>query len=571
MDPHQRLRARGILIGIILTACILGFSLYWIQIVQGDTYRAKANLQYEKPSAYALDRGSIFFNSKDGTRVSAATVTQGFVVHMDPTKVTDIESEYQALSHYIYVDKDDFVRKAQKPGDRYEEIVERADADKAIAIAELGLPGIGISKKSWRSYPGGQLSSHVLGLIGENGDGSIEGRYGLERTYEEILKRTSQSASTNVFTQIFTGLRDTVFGSSGTKQGDIVTTIEPTVEGYVEGILKNIQAEWNSDRVGAIVMEPRTGKIVAMSALPTFDAGNLSGISDVSILSNPLVEHVYEMGSIMKPLTMAIGLDTGAIKPTSTYEDTGTMTIGDKKISNYDGKARGTTVMQEVLSQSLNLGAATIALKVGSEDFKKYFDMFGFGTKTGIDQPNEGTGLLDNLDSALDIEIATAAYGQGVAVSPIAMTRALAVLANGGYAVRPHLVERIEYADGSTTEVPVEKSDRILGQKAVEDTTKMLVRVVDTALKGGDIKMERYTVAAKTGTAQIADPENGGYYTDRYLHSFFGYFPAYDPQFIIFLYHVNPKNARFASETLTKPFQEISRFLITYYDIPPDR
>mgnify|MGYP001571714249 FL=1 len=318
-------------------------------------------------------------------------------------------------------------------------------------------------------------------------------------------------------------------------------------------------------------MEPRTGKIVAMSALPTFDAGNLSGISDVSILSNPLVEHVYEMGSIMKPLTMAIGLDTGAIKPTSTYEDTGTMTIGDKKISNYDGKARGTTVMQEVLSQSLNLGAATIALKVGSEDFKKYFDMFGFGTKTGIDQPNEGTGLLDNLDSALDIEIATAAYGQGVAVSPIAMTRALAVLANGGYAVRPHLVERIEYADGSTTEVPVEKSDRILGQKAVEDTTKMLVRVVDTALKGGDIKMERYTVAAKTGTAQIADPENGGYYTDRYLHSFFGYFPAYDPQFIIFLYHVNPKNARFASETLTKPFQEISRFLITYYDIPPDR
>lgn len=571
MDSSQRFRARGVLIGIIFAACVLGFSLYWIQIVQGEKYVAKANQQYERPSSNLFDRGTIFFNSKDGTHVSAATVSQGFVVHMDPTKVTDVESAHQALSHYIVVDKDEFVRKASKQGDRYEEVIDRVGDDIGIAIAELGLPGIGISKKNWRSYPGGQLSSHVLGLIGENGDGSIIGRYGLERAYEDVLERTKQSANTNVFTQIFTGLRDTVFGTSGAKQGDIITTIEPTVEGYIEGVLKKIQGEWNSDRVGVIVMEPRTGKIVAMSALPTFDAGNLSGIQDISVLSNPLVEHVYEMGSIMKPLTMAIGLDTGVIKPTSTYEDTGTMAIGDKKISNYDGKARGTTVMQEVLSQSLNLGAATIALKVGSDKFTNYFDRFGFGTKTGIDQPNEGTGLLDNLDSALDIEIATAAYGQGIAVSPIAMTRALATLANDGYAVRPHLVTRIEYTDGTSKDIPVEKGDRILGQTAVEETTKMLVKVVDTALKGGDIRMEHYSIAAKTGTAQIADPENGGYYSDRYLHSFFGYFPAYDPRFIVFLYHVNPKNARYASETLTKPFQEISRFLITYYDIPPDR
>jgi stage V sporulation protein D (sporulation-specific penicillin-binding protein) len=539
--------------------------------MHGDTYIAKANQQYEKPSAKLFDRGSIFFNSKDGTHVSAATVAQGFVLHMDPTKVTDHDGEYQALSHYIPLDKDEFVRKASKTADRYEEIADHVNDAIAISIAELGLPGIGISKKNWRSYSGGQLSSHVLGLIGENGDGTISGRYGLERTYEDVLERTTQSAQSNVFAQIFTGLRDTVFGVSGVKQGDIITTIEPTVEGYVEGVLENIQSEWHSDRVGAIIMEPRTGKIIAMSALPTFDAGNLSGIKDVSVLSNPLVEHVYEMGSIMKPLTMAIGLDAGVIKSTSTYEDTGTMTIGDKKISNYDGRARGTTPMQEVLSQSLNLGAATIALKVGNEQFTHYFDLLGFGTKTGIDQPNEGTGLLSNLDSALDIEIATAAYGQGIAVSPIAMTRALGVLANDGYAVRPHLVTRIEYTDGTSKDISVEKSERILAQKAVEETTQMLVKVVDTALKGGDIKMDHYTVAAKTGTAQIADPENGGYYSDRYLHSFFGYFPAYNPKFIIFLYHVNPKNARYASDTLTKPFQEISRFLITYYDIPPDR
>jgi len=318
-------------------------------------------------------------------------------------------------------------------------------------------------------------------------------------------------------------------------------------------------------------MDPRTGEIVAMSALPTFDAQNLSRISDVSVLSNPLVEHVYEMGSIMKPLTMAIGLDSGVITLKSTYNDTGTMTLDQKKISNYDGRARGVVPMQEVLSQSLNVGAATIALKVGSEKFTKYFNSFGFGVKTGIDQPNEALGLLDNLDSALDIEIATAAYGQGVAVSPIAMTRALALLANDGYSVRPHLVKRIEYENGRVETISTDTQGPILGKKAVEDTTKMLVEAVDTALQKGGIKIEHYSVAAKTGTAQIADPNNGGYYDDRYLHSFFGYFPAYDPQFIVFLYQIHPKGAQYASETLTKPFAEITKFLITYYNIAPDR
>jgi stage V sporulation protein D (sporulation-specific penicillin-binding protein) len=555
----------------MLSAGVLAASLYWTQIVQGETYADKADQQYEKPSAALFDRGSLFFSAKDGTRVSAATIARGYRVHMDPTKVTDLEGTFQALSHYINLTKDEFLRQAGKQGDRYEELADKVADDDAIAIGELGLSGIGISKQTWRSYPGGQLSAHVLGLIGESADGSIEGRYGLERSYEDVLRRDSVGSSINVFAQIFTGLRDSVFGDSERKRGEIVTTIEPAVEGFVEGVLKKTQAEWNPDRVGAIVMDPHTGEIVAMSALPTFDASNLSNVKDVAILSNPLVEHVYEMGSIMKPLTMAIGLDSGAITPSSTYEDTGTMTLDDKKISNYDGVARGKTNMQEVLSQSLNMGAATIALKVGSEKFTSYFQSLGFGEKTGIDQPNEASGLLDNLDSALDIEIATAAYGQGIAVSPIAMIRALAVLANDGYIVQPHLVKQIDYSDGTVKKIEVNKQGPIIGEKAVEDTTHMLVKVVDTALKGGGIKMEHYSVAAKTGTAQIPDPKNGGYYGDRYLHSFFGYFPAYDPKFIVFLYQIQPKGAQFASETLTQPFQEITKFLITYYDVPPDR
>jgi cell division protein FtsI/penicillin-binding protein 2 len=247
------------------------------------------------------------------------------------------------------------------------------------------------------------------------------------------------------------------------------------------------------------------------------------------------------------------------------------MTLNGKKISNFDGKARGVIPMQEILSQSLNVGAATIALKVGKDDFSKYFLNFGLGNKTGIDLPNEATGMANNLKSGRDIEIATAAYGQGVAVSPITMATALSILANSGYVVKPHLVKEIDYANGKVKEIGLEKSGPFLKKETTDEVTKMLVKVVDESLLKGAIKMDRYSIAAKTGTAQIPDHVNGGYYSDRYLHSFFGYFPAYNPKYLVFLFQVYPKGAEYASATLTEPFDQMAKFLIDYYNIPPDR
>lgn len=227
--------------------------------------------------------------------------------------------------------------------------------------------------------------------------------------------------------------------------------------------------------------------------------------------------------------------------------------------------------MQEILSQSLNVGVAWIVSKMGSGNFSEYFLKFGLGEKTGIDQPNEQKGLVKNLTTQRDVEVATASYGQGIAMTPIQTIRALSVLANGGLLVTPHIAKGIEYTDG-TTEIPFEtEPQRVLKKETVDDVTNMLIKVVDTSLKKGQVKMEHYSIAAKTGTAQIADPVNGGYYDDRYLHSFFGYFPAYNPKFIVFLYHVYPKGAEFASETLTDPFIQLTKLLINYYEIPPDR
>jgi cell division protein FtsI (penicillin-binding protein 3)/stage V sporulation protein D (sporulation-specific penicillin-binding protein) len=551
-----------------LTLIIVG-KLYWLQIVEGNTYREKAEKQYSKISDSVSDRGSIFFESKDSTKIAAATMKEGYTIAINPKLIKNISNTYEALIPYIKIYKTIFNEKASKLDDPYEEIVKRLDKSIGESIQELKLPGIITTKENWRVYPGDSLAANTIGLIGFNENNNIAGRYGLESYYEKVLSRNQQKKYKNIFAEIFSDIKGSP-SESLTKEGDILTLIEPSVENFLDKTLADTKEKWSSDSIGGIIMNPNTGEIFAISSQPTFNPNNLKNIKDPRIFSNPIVEDAREMGSIIKPLTIAVGIDSGVITAQSTYNDTGFLELDKRKISNYDGRARGIILIQEVLSQSLNIGAATIALKSGHETFSKYFKSFGFGEITGIDQPNEQKGLVKNLDSTRDIEIATASYGQGIAMTPIQTIRALSTIANGGKLIIPHLVKRVEYTDG-TFETINTINTQILKKETTDEVTRMLVKVVDKSLKNGELKMEHYSIAAKTGTAQIADHVNGGYYKDRYLHSFFGYFPAYNPKFIVFLYHIYPKNVEYASETLTDPFIQIAKFLINYYEIPPDR
>ncbi len=575
MKSNNKFRLRIVSVGIILVALALLLSLYNTQILNGSAYRKKADSQHVKPQVALFDRGSILLTSKDGSRVAGATVSDGYLVYMNPSVIQSPEQVYQVLAQYLKLDKADFIKKASKSTDIYKELAHRVSADISNAIGGLGIIGLGVTRETWRSYPIGTMSPQTIGLVGESSASSslsVVGRYGIERTYETVLNRPELGSSVSVFSDIFAdNFLDASDTTSTSKPGNIITSLEPTVGSYVQKVLEDTSTVWHPDEIGGIVMNPQNGEIVSLVSLPTFDPNDTSKVKDVRVFSNPLVENVYEMGSIMKPLTMSIGLDSGVITPESTYDDTGTMTLNGKKISNYDGKARGVIPMQQILSQSLNVGAANIALKAGAANMYSYVKSFGLGSKTGIDLPNESAGLMGNLKKGKDIDIATASYGQGIAISPLSMTRALSVLANGGYLITPHVAKKIEFDDGTSKNLEFPRTGPVLKNQTVEDVTRMLVEVVDKALKNGTIKHDKYSVAAKTGTAQIADHVNGGYYSDRYLHSFFGYFPAFNPKFIIFLYQVYPRGAEYASETLTDPFNKISSFLIDYYDIPPDR
>lgn len=564
-------RIRIISAVIFFIGCMLIVRLYHIQINQAAAYSEKAQRQYVHTAKDVYNRGSIYFTTKDGEKVSAASITSGYLLAVNPELLVDPEAVYTHIQKYTSLSREEFIKKATLPNRTYVEIEPKLNQEASDYISQLALGGVMLYRNQWRYYPGDAMSARSIGFIGYgSADGQLRGKYGLERYYDETLYRDNTILSVNFFAEIFSNLGSLVFENKKEKSGSVVTTIEPTVARMLDRVLQETQDTYHSKLSGGIIMDPKTGAIYAMNVAPTFDL-NARGTTSIEQFENPLVEDVYEMGSIIKALTMAAGLDSKVVTPQSTYYDAGFLDLNGYTIKNFDGKGRGTVPMQEVLNQSLNTGVSHIVKLMGREKFRSYFDGLKLGSETGIDLPSEAQGLVSNLKSPRDVEYATASFGQGIAMTPIATARALAALGNGGHLVTPHIVKAITYDDGTTKEVSYPNGAQVFTPETSETVSRMLTTVVDKALRGGKVALPHHSIAAKTGTAQMANPNGGGYYEDKYLHSFFGYFPAYDPQFIVFLYTVDPKGVKYASETLTDPFMDISKFLINYYSIPPDR
>jgi cell division protein FtsI/penicillin-binding protein 2 len=571
MKNNIAFRTRLIGVFFMVVAVFLIARLYVLQIARGEAYRRSATSQYVEQSPDTVNRGNIYFTTKDGAYVAAAVMQSGYRIAITPADIEHPVAAYNAMNGITKIDRERYDASVKKTDDPYEEVAFRVTDEAAKKIRALKLKGVLLVQDQWRTYPGGELAAQAIGFVGYKGDKKV-GVYGLERAYETTLIERATGLYVNPFAEIFANVGALLSHDVSGRQGDIITSIEPSAQAELEKVLDGVMKTYTPKIAGGIVMDPHTGEIRAIGMRPGFNPNSYNTVEDPAVFGNPLIEGRYELGSIMKPLTVAAGIDSGAITTATTYHDAGCIERSTKTICNFDHKARNTVPMQEILNQSLNLGVTFIADKMTHPTFTQYMRAYGFGDKTGIDLPNEVTGDISTLGEGHgpDVNYAAASFGQGVSVSPIEMTRALSALANGGMLPNPHVVTAVRYASGLTREIEASSSVAVLKPETARTVSVMLTEVFDDALVKGKYKMEHYSIAAKTGTAQIAVPGQG-YYEDRYLHSFFGYFPAQDPKLIVFLFTVEPHGAEFASATLAQPFDDLAKFLINYYNIPPDR
>lgn len=572
-DQENRSKDRidTILLAWLLVAIVIAGRDFYIQVLRHTYYTGLADKQYISTTPRNFERGNIYFSRYKAAIVPAAQLRTTYRIAVDPSQITNPENLFRSISSVIPLEKEVFMERATKVNDPYEEVAKDISQEDVALLKKKNLKGVTFVKDNKRSYPQDKVGAKIIGFVGSDGV-TVRGQYGLERYYDDVLTRKTNGVTINFFAELFSDIKKTIVSNTDKQEGDIVLTIDAEAERVLHQTLVETKETWKSDTIGGIIMDPKTGRIIAMDALPTYNPNEFTEVKDSNSFINYNVSGVYEMGSIIKPLTMAAALDAGVVDETkTTYNDTGFRDLNGYKVRNFDGKARGPGVtMQTILDKSLNIGIVFLVEQLGIKKFQSYFKKFGIGLETGIDLPTEASGLTDNLESTVLVDNATAGFGQGIAITPIQTIRALASLGNGGMLVSPHVVDSIVYQNGDVKKISFDDGEQVITPETSETISRMLVHVVDNALKNGDYKMDRYTIAAKTGTAQMVKP-GGGYYEDRYLHSFFGYFPAYEPKYIIFLFQTHPKGAEYASATLTDPFFKIVKFLISYYEIPPDR
>ena len=573
MRRSFRFRLR-IIAGIILTIAIfLLVRLYFVQIIHGSDYALRADRQYISSSQALYDRGTIYFTKKDGTLISAATLATGFTIAIDPEEIKDPQSVYDALSAHMQLDPGAFFTAASKANDPYEVLAHHVPDDQGQAISTLSIPGVLVERERWRIYPAGSEAAQTLGFIAYDKNNQQTGQAGLEENYENVLVRSSVGLFGNFFAELFANLSNVVVDARSASQGDVVTSIEPFVEQHLDQDLQAVNDQYHSIESAGIIMEVKTGKIIALDSYPTFDPNDFKH-GDPQYFGNGLVQHEYEFGSIFKSLTMASGLDAGVINPSSTYNDTGCIHPNNTTVCNFDLKARGIIPMDQILFQSLNLGASFIADKLGHDRMRNYYTKLGLGEKTGVDLPGEPAGNIRNLNTAQDVNYDTAAFGQGIAVTPVEMIKALNALANNGAVVTPHVATAIQLETGIVKPLNYAPPVQVFSPVSTQEVSTMLKQVYINDAKlamaqNPGLRIATVSVAAKTGTAQVING-TGGYYKNIFFHSFFGYFPANDPQYIILLYTNRPQGVEYASGTLTKTFMDLTNFMVNYYGIPPD-
>jgi cell division protein FtsI/penicillin-binding protein 2 len=523
----------------------LVFHLYQVQLTNGGYYAARAATLYAASDVVQAERGTIYFTDRNGNRLPAVSNKDFPLIFAAPKVIDDPLAAAKAVAPLLNVSSSDLLARFSKKSSSYDLLARKVSPGVAKSVDDLQLKGIIVVEMPERFYPFGRLAAHLLGFVGPDKTGNGEsGRYGVEEFYDLGLKGLASSSSDAEAVQSVKPLN---------------LTIDPNIQTEAERILKDLIDKHNAPGGSVIVEEPSTGKILAMGSIPNFDPNSYAS-SKVADFLNPVTQQVYEPGSIFKVLTMSAGIDTGKITPDTTYYDSGSLALNGYTIRNWDLKVHGTVTMTTVIELSLNTGAAFAERQTGDQAFLSYLQKFGIGEKTGIDLPGEVKGSLRSLlaKGVRPIAFATASYGQGVSTTPLELINAIAAIANGGKLMRPYVNADLQ---------PQVLRSGIISTDTAAKVTGMMVSAID---KAGVANISGYSLAGKTGTANVPDFVNGGY-TNNVIDTYVGFGPTSNPRFIV-LFKVNePVGAPHAAETVVPAFRDMAQFLINYYNIAPDR
>ncbi|MBU1132603.1 penicillin-binding protein 2 [Patescibacteria group bacterium] len=583
--------------------------LFKVQVLEHNYYITLASDQHEIFRQLYPVRGNIFVQEKKGSLVSnskyypLATNKNMNLLYAIPKDIKDPDAVLEVLKEVFEIEEseeeppgenegvenadvnltpeqlqqkkdDELIEKWRvqlaKENDPYEPLKHLASDEEMEKINSYNLEGITSIKEISRYYPEKNNGSQLLGFVGKQAENNMPvGYYGIEGCFNKTLSGEAgflRSEMDNSGRWIAIAGKDFSKAKNGQ---DLVLTIDKSIQYFVCDELNKAVKDHLAENGSVIIMEPQTGKIIALCNSPDFDPNKYNEVEDIQVFNNLALTDTYEPGSVFKAITMAAALDSGKIDPFSGYEDTGEVVIGKDIIKNSDSKAHGWQTMTQVLEKSLNTGTVFVANKIGIDEFRRYVKAFGFGSKTGIDLCSEGEGNIGSLERGGEIYLATASFGQGLTTTALQLLKAYGAIANEGKLMEPYVIDSILDENG---DVVKQNSPKIVGQVISPNSARLLGSMLVSVIKNGHgakAGVPGYMVAAKTGTAQMADPVKGGY-SEKTAHTLVGFAPYNNPRFVMVVKITAPKNDQFAETSAAPLFGKIAKFMLDYYDVPPD-
>lgn len=570
----QYARRSQVLIGaMLLIALAIIVQLTRIQnSPEAAVFRQQAeNYAYEWQTFYP-NRGEIY--DRNG-RLLAGQKTV-YEIGVDLNTVKDAHAIAFAVSRELGLNYDQLMSVIQNPpeGISYLVLADFVDAQKAINLQELkralqeqaaegtsgGLTGLQFKSHPQRSYPENALASNIIGFVSREG----RGYFGVEENYDNLL-------AGNAVRVLIPTDPNKAYEIPRVPDGTtMILTINRDLQSAAEDILDNALFEYGAQDGTIAIMNPQNGEIYAIAVSRRMNLNNFwnyGAIYNNATEFNPAISKTYEPGSVSKILTMAAALDTNTVTPNTTYLDTGSILIGGVTIQNWDRNPWGVQNMVGCLQHSLNVCMVNITTQMGANNFYTYMDAFGFGHLTGVDLAGESAGRLKVPGDAdwYPVDLGTNSFGQGVAVTPIQMLAAVSAVANDGRMVTPHVLFAM-LRDGRQYNVPAQFTGSPISEQTANTLTEMLALSLES--EASLALVPGYRVAGKTGTAQI--PVNGFYDGSQTNHSFIGWGPVDDPQFMIYVWLERPTTSPWGSETAAPVFSEMAQKTVILLDIPPD-